>query len=506
MSTKEEEIQKIQRIQENTIDKYKKYLDRIKINEVSGQNIQDELKKLIFGEFDDNNNKFKQILENINTHIKLIVFDSLQKEKCSLIDKKRLWVDCMDKCQIELSRYLNLEINSIAYILRIITESYINMKPKSEQSPISFSFPEDFVNKNSKWDKIKNILNLHIDDQNQSRLIMGFGPSASGKTHCAKSIIKMLSLADKNFPKTFMTIDGGIFREQSILYEYIINLIKYYKLGGFNNMKLSGVSINKKSLFDSSKIKTILYDFLMTHKNKNQNNHISLYIPETLGKCFLEKNCKKEYNKYFKICDQQNWIGLYIYQHKHNYECDFKGKYACNGTTISGKTREIDEGKKFSNNAYKNSEIFGIKEILSAPYSFKIHNTGRKEGISIIEDYTNYTNYTDKKKLEIGVNIEIDNEPDPTRKNIFKLYLYKFISDDISLTNFRYVSMSNSGICKINNNYDDDNDNDDNDNDNDGDNDGPVINCDIVGESLAGGYKKKYLKYKNKYIKLKYNN
>ena len=117
-------------------------------------------------------------------------------------------------------------------------------------------------------------LKLNINDiPTDPKLIMGFGPSASGKTYCAKSIIKILKSTDGNFPSVFMTIDGGIYREESIIYQLIINSLKYHKLAGLNNMKISGFSLKYQfpklqSLFDSTNIKKVVGTFLEQQKSK----------------------------------------------------------------------------------------------------------------------------------------------------------------------------------------------------------------------------------------------
>ncbi len=82
---------------------------------------------------------------------------------------------------------------------------------------------------------------------------------------------------------------------------------------------------------------------------------------------------------------------MLIYQHKTNKECDLDNfkDYACIGTTISGKTRELKEGKKYSNNEWQKSYDNGYREMMKAPrYRFKIHNTGRHDGINIFYDYS----------------------------------------------------------------------------------------------------------------------
>ncbi len=505
--------------------------------------------------------KFDKILTDINDEIKKMKdkIDSITNDKCSSVKKNKLWLDCKDSCQDTLSKFLNMEINSTAYILRVIAESYIPILTESNKnncddnptenlinkSPLKFSIKDFskinlYLNKENElqnignqseketkslkteikkmesyfnWNEFKKDIIIDFTKSSNSRLIMGFGPSASGKTYCAQSIIKIMSIVESNFPKIFMTIDGGIFREESILYLYIIKLLNLYKLGGFNNMKLSGFSIinkftNFKSLFDSSKIKKILYNFLLEQK-ETYNKQISLYIPETLGKCI--NNCKKEYSDYFKICPKENWIGLYIYQHKYKIECEYSDNYVCEGTTYSGKKREIKEGKKYSNKAYEKSEYYGIKEMLSAPYAYKIHNSGRNTGINIIEDYS----IPDR---QINIKIIKDNP-----NSAFNFPLYKFITgnevDDNLLKQYRYIKIDKNQCSNDSKGKEDEDD----DHEPEGRDDcipGVTQSAQSLVQSevsYVGGssensvtnnftnntYYQKYLKYKQKYLELK---
>mgnify|MGYP001616296616 CR=1 FL=1 len=47
---------------------------------------------------------------------------------------------------------------------------------------------------------------------------MGFGPSASGKSYWTKNIIKIFCKIYDNYPDTFISVDGGIYRETSKIY------------------------------------------------------------------------------------------------------------------------------------------------------------------------------------------------------------------------------------------------------------------------------------------------
>jgi hypothetical protein len=58
---------------------------------------------------------------------------------------------------------------------------------------------------------------------------MGIGPSASGKTYFAKTIITMLSNTDLYFPKSFLSIDGGIYREKCYILLFSEKWLKFHK-------------------------------------------------------------------------------------------------------------------------------------------------------------------------------------------------------------------------------------------------------------------------------------
>ena len=214
---------------------------------------------------------------------------------------------------------------------------------------------------------------------------MGFGPSASGKTFWAESIIKILSSTDRSFPNAFLSIDGGIYREKSVVYQLIIKLTKKLcnkKILGFENLYSSGfenIKKGMKSLFKSPKSK--IRDYL---KTTSKNVKLSLYVPETAGSCLqcrvVLKKCacaEKIVSKYKKITGDDKWIGLFIWQHLKNSDCKFKDDSKCRSTSASGKSRELDEGKKFSPAAYKFSFNGGLATMKRAPGGrIEIHNGG----------------------------------------------------------------------------------------------------------------------------------
>jgi hypothetical protein len=313
--------------------------------------------------------------------IKKIILDELLKLNNNI--KKESWIKCKNECFKKLKGFMDSELTSTAYILRILVASVIQSGDSNINLRIIISPGAKLT---GTWeDDKKYILLKELEDNKKPRLIMGFGPSASGKTYWAESIIKILS-SDKSFPKAFLSIDGGIYREKSVIYQLIIKIIKKLcnkKILGFENLYSSGfenLKGNMKSLFKSPKKN--IREYL---KSLSKNNvKLSLYVPETAGSCLqcrvVLKKCKcaeKIVSKYIKISGDKNWIGLFIWQHLNNSDCKFSDDSKCKSTSASGKSRELDEGKKFSPMAYKFSFNGGLATMKRAPGGrIEIHNGG----------------------------------------------------------------------------------------------------------------------------------
>jgi len=348
-----------------------------------------------------------------NQKFKNILSPNKKKDKYWKICKK----DCMNLCK----EYINKEIFSTAYMLRIITASIINDTELINPNLVTIEIHSvDCTKITGLWSNDSNFFTLKIDEAAASRLIMGFGPSASGKTHCAKKIIKLMSIAEGvSFPKVFITIDGGIFREQSQMYQTIIKIAKARNFRGIDNLVAAGFSFND-GIFIAGDIKKTFIVFLKNQKaanekllkaqeaqkekhdilfksqkekhekifddkrNKINKLNISLYVPETLGGCGFSgfkktfvKDCENVYKEYLAITGDTKWIGAMMYQHKEN--CPFIEEYKCKGTIASGTDREETEGKKYSDTAWENSYDNGLIGISKAAYQFIIHNSGGKQ-------------------------------------------------------------------------------------------------------------------------------
>lgn len=325
--------------------------------------------------------------------------------------EKKEWLTCEKECYNIASNAIMKEMKSTAYMLRVLSNSLISHNKCKPKLYISYeNNSENGEPGNSLtgiWNNDKQyftITKIGKGEDKTSRLIMGLGPSASGKTYWAKNVIELLNTSIDNFPSTFFTIDGGDYRALSHVYQIIIESAKKKGLGGIDNLVLAGISMTKKNIFDSNIIKKDIITYLETSQLK-----ISLYVPETLGDCgrLRPKSCDPKINEYVKLTNDKDWVALMIYQHKTAEECPYDLKFQCTGTTSSGKSRETDEGKKYSNSAYEHSISQGLREITKAPnLKFIIHNSGGKKynneiNKSIITDLSNKSPFDSNKIQDI---------------------------------------------------------------------------------------------------------
>lgn len=288
--------------------------------------------------------------------------------------KSQEWTYCLSNCRTVASKYVEIEINSTAYILRCLQMSMLNGKQ------LRLRFTGNVKDISGKWKEDKKmfkILNFGPIGRNSwlgkdGRLIMGFGPSASGKTYWANNLIQILAKMDKSFPDTFISVDGGIYREASNIYQQIVQTTLRVGIEGLNNLIPSGSS-KKNELFPTRKVKKSIREYLAKQKTPN------IYVPETLGGCLTRFDCQSKYSAYKKITNDKNWIGVCIWQHKFGKDCTFSPQFRCVGCTESGKEREKGEGKKYSNKAWGISYNNGITNAKRAKKWFIIHNAGGKK-------------------------------------------------------------------------------------------------------------------------------
>ena len=314
----------------------------------------------------------RRVLDFINDFIREIDNTIGWQEKSYLESE---WINCEKKCNLVVKKFINTEINSTAYILRTLGNSFLSTD-KNKIFSVTFN-SNNMGNISGIWeiDKKYFTINMFQNNYNNGRLIMGFGPSASGKTYWANNIIKIFKkLNPIEFPTDFISIDGGTYRDSSVIYTNLVSNILNKNIGGLKNLVKAGFSIGSSSLFGAGKIKKIMIEFLKIQRVKP-----NLYVPETLGGC-MKRTCYSKYNKYIKLTNDNQWIGLCIWQHIDDTKCNYSKEYKCIGCTESGRKREMYEGKKYSSSAWVNSYHNGIYiSNMAGGGWFHIHNSGGRK-------------------------------------------------------------------------------------------------------------------------------
>jgi len=335
-----------------------------------------------------NNTSLNEVVKTAISRLKL------NATKCD--PKPDTWASCTADCNIIVSRLIEAELASTYYILQALKNSTL---PEKNAITFTYTTPLKGLWKDDK-DKIQ--IDIPRDSTKRSRLIMGFGPSASGKTFWAKKIIELLGKTDTTFPTLFLSIDGGIYRQTSLVYQAVRLAVNEYCVKGINNLVVTSFvkkatsafiswfspTIASTGLFNADIIKKIIKEFLLQEKRRDSTLPISLYVPDTQATCIVgECTINKDY---FTItADEVSWIGLCIWQHKTGSECNLTDDSKCVGCTESGKAREGIEGKQYSNEAYEHSLNNGEHTFIKGKGGrYMIHNAGRPDGISLFEDYT----------------------------------------------------------------------------------------------------------------------
>ena len=320
------------------------------------------LKDIFLGDAFTNLLEVEDIIQNIE------VFVSNSGNTCETFLKNK-WIPCKTDCYKQLFDLATKEVNSTAYMLRLFSNSVLKV---AKTYTLSFIYNGEKLT--GLWKDDKSKFKIKTNDRSIPRLILGFGPSASGKTYWADNIIKIFnSKYEDSFPKLFLSIDGGLARELSEVYQTIIERVSISNIGGLLNLVTAGMG-RTKSIFKAGKIKKEMIKYLLSEKKEGRS--ISLYVPITLGGC-VRSFCKKDYKPFIEITGDDNWVGLLIYQHKTGLLCPYKEKYRCIGCTESGKNREMGEGKKYSSSAYNNSYKNGLLAIKESKFCrLSIHNSG----------------------------------------------------------------------------------------------------------------------------------
>ena len=322
------------------------------------------------------------------------------------------WIQCEGKCYDILHKYAVKELESTAFILRLFAKSMIDIEnPKKKEVTVIYEGSDDFREITGKWMRKKgwvkkkrvaqDLKYFTIDiAQENPRLIMALGPSSAGKTFSSETVMKMIKNADTKFPTKFLSIDGGIYREESMVYQTILDSMCKDVIG-FADLVSPGAWEEMKhgTIFSAGTAKKEIAAWL-----KSKGIKISLYIPETLGAPdTVASRPFDKIKKYIKITGDSNWIGLLIWQHLNDAEiskkkknkigkwkvmCDFPEEQKCKGTVPLGRNREKGEGKIYSPGAWLNSMKNGEKMLKKARgLRVDLHNSGQKAHKSTIKEY-----------------------------------------------------------------------------------------------------------------------
>ena len=244
------------------------YLDKNIINS-DGLNRQKILDTIFDKEYDKITNEIsenvKDFLSNKESYGEKWVECSYSGGAKSL-RRNRIAFKKKDACSI-IGQYGEMELNSTAYMLRVLTKAVLGDKNK----PIRFNV-QSGKTLTGIWDHDKKHIFFENDNQNPNKkgmLIMGLGPSASGKSFMGEKIIEIMKNAigdDKTFPaigddKTFsaigdgnpfsdlfFNIDGGEYRELSVVYQSVIKGIKDYTLNQVEGYKEAEKCMNPDSI------------------------------------------------------------------------------------------------------------------------------------------------------------------------------------------------------------------------------------------------------------------
>lgn len=343
------------------------------------------------------------------------------------------WGLCLDSCLEVCSEAVSDELDHIQYYINIFENGFLNVTPE-------FSGIETDSWKTVKYDfKVTRLKQSHSIKRGGSPwpggqevdLVLVSGPSASGKTFWTK-----MGLLDVLFPETsFFAIDGGDYREVSVMYQLInllakspkditVNLedtaikdetlkqriaeldLKGWGGEGFENLNPSSLHdyaarknkhIESHAIFDSDLVKASVKQFL---KNCHNSTKFSLVIPDTLTGSIS----KKFFAKWWNLSSTNRKIMkcvVHVYQHhsvfaKQEFARPYsKGKVRCCKTTYqSGTEREKQEGKKYTTGSktWIASHKKGLNKCLSAlvdmGYCIIIHNNNNKDGSQDIVNHS----------------------------------------------------------------------------------------------------------------------
>lgn len=405
--------------------------------EKDGKKILEQLQKTL------NNNISEIIKKYIGKESTLIDFIQDAISTATQDARNSSWYFCNGKCYETLHALIDAEINSTLYMLRILSEAQFDHRTEKDL-PNFVSFR---CKGNNAWTGVwrqdkNNIEMLWKDGQDgqkrkEGQLVLGLGPSASGKSFWGKYLTKWLNLAVWNNKEScFLVVDGGKYRELSVVYQSILQAIssstsnsdiKGIKgIKGLMNLAMNGTKswdprLWKKSgiLFDTDMIKKPVLSFLC-----KQKVYPNLYVPETLSTCdigflipkihiFLGVNdCEQKIQQYKDITGGSPVI-LNIWQHEEGGEkCPFKSGYQCKGCIASGREREIGEGKKYSPDGFRTARNAAkIEDHTASPETIVLKLHSSQSGTSILVNHS-----SDRMIQNLAQLPQIMKDQDPTIK------------------------------------------------------------------------------------------
>lgn len=374
-------------------------------------------------------------------------FENLVSDESGrMAPKKNAFYKCsaFDECNKKIKALMSLEYSHTGYYLNYLKECAYS-KHKNSSAIVEFEFEEEFLvslpnfNELCNWNEFKKyvftpartsfyIKQVESDDgsgiatpDTKSNNIFVVGPSAAGKTFSWKTLIPRLPT---DYPSNYLSIDGGLMREYSLVYEMVKEIIRK------KNLISPAVNAAIKNVVDTtkqfsirnprweegvvdtihlengyvaavggSKIEVIgessidIYDIfqrfglkkefnLIIEKSVKKGAKISLVIPDTLtGTLKNNALCKITPSNLLKrtfgecirknIVDKYNFGRIYgsthlhptvflVYQHKAPINRVLKER-RCEGTAESGNKRSIGEAKPYSSSAWKTSMDLGLK-------------------------------------------------------------------------------------------------------------------------------------------------
>lgn len=356
--------------------------------------------------------------------------------------QKKEWIKCDRNCATAAKKDIQKESDSTAYFLRCLAQSVYPLEGEGTQQvkiELAEGQPSTLT---GRWkdDYLRFRLVSYGPDTTggrRGRLVMGFGPSAAGKSYLTRMLLNLLRNTDSSLPEVFITVDGDKYRENSYTYKKVTKVASDICAEGFSNLMSAGLgSLFVGSLFDSSAIKKATRTFL-----EKQTIPIHLYVPHTLSKC-TPFSCEREYNPYKKITGDTRWIGMMIWQHKKGADCNFPVGYQCKGCTESGEARQKENGKKYSSDGWEGSMKYGKQEVVKAPGgAYLIHNTGgKRDSKAVILDVSKER---DSKKEDVFIH------ESEKKESQWEYYLEDKVKEEIANQNTLVSGMKGQTIRTI---------------------------------------------------------